>query len=149
MKKYLLFLLLLLPVLLTAQSTADEIENLLNSSVITYAQAARFTLEAAGVFATNDQIEAFNYALQLGWLPRDISPEYPARLNNISLLLMYSFNMKGGIMYSIFENAHYAYRELRFLNVIIGRTVPLMTVSGEQLLFYVNRMLVIQEAREN
>jgi hypothetical protein len=145
MKNRLLFLLLIAPAFLAAQSAADEIETLLGTTAVTYAQAANFTLQAAGVLAADNPQEAFNYAAGQGWLPEDVSPGDPARLSHISLLLMRSFNMRGGIMYSVFPNAHYAYRELRYLNVIQGRVVSSMHVSGEQFLFYINRMLTIQE----
>ena len=68
-----------------------------------------------------------------------------ARLDGVSLLLMESFNIKGGIMYSLFRNPHYAYRELVYLDIIQGRVDPEMTVSGDLLLFLVNRILSRQE----
>jgi hypothetical protein len=64
-------------------------------------------------------------------------------LDNISKLLIGSFNVKGGIMYSITKSPHYAYRELTYLKVIQNRADPSMLVSGEQLIFYVNRLLAI------
>jgi outer membrane protein OmpA-like peptidoglycan-associated protein len=123
------------------QSTAMEIETLLNNSVITYAQAARFILEAANILATNDPNDAFNYAVQNNMLPRNVSPDAPARLDNVSLLYMRAFDMRGGIMYSLFKTPHYAYRELVYLNVISGRTSPGMYVTGERFLFFTNRVL--------
>jgi outer membrane protein OmpA-like peptidoglycan-associated protein len=145
MKNYLLFLLLIVPAFLGAQSTADEIETLLSTNAVTYAQAAHFTLRAAGVLAANDAQEAFNFAVQQGWLPGIVLPGDPARLDRISLLFMRSFDMRGGLMFTIFGNAHYAYRELRYLNVIQGRSVPSMHVSGDGLLYYVNRLLAMNQ----
>ena len=148
-KKYLLFLLLIVPAFLGAQSTLDEIGTLLDTSVVTYAQVASFTLQAADVSVVGGSQEAFNFAVSLGWLPGNVSPGDPARLSNIALLFMRSFDIRGGIMYSIFGNAHYAYRELRYFGVIQGRTVSSMFISGEQFLFYINRMIVMQEEWEN
>jgi len=132
--------LLAVPALLEA-STAEEIETLLGSAVITYAQASRFILEAANALVTGSGEEAFNYAAANNWLPENAVSGDSARLDHISLLLMRSFSMNGGIMYSLFGNSHYAYRELVYLNIIQGRTDPMMFVSGERLLFYVNRIL--------
>jgi len=132
-------------VFLSAQSTASEIEVLLNTKAITYSQAARFTLEAANVQAFDNPGEAFNYAVQQGWLPGNVGPDDSARLDRISLLLMRAFNIGGGIMYSITGNSHYAYRELVYINVIQRRSDPAMFVSGERLLFYVGRLLSLQE----
>ena len=47
--------------------------------------------------------------------------------------------------FSFFQNAHYAYRELEYRNVIEGKTVPAMAVSGEQLIFIINRVLSEQD----
>jgi hypothetical protein len=57
---------------------------------------------------------------------------------------MRSFNIKGGIMYSLIKNPHYAYLELVYKNIIQGRTEPAMNVSGERLLFFTTRALPLQ-----
>jgi len=126
--------------------TADEIETLLISKSITYAQAARFSLEASNVIAIRDPQEAFNYAQEQKMLPKKTASGDSARLANVSLLLMRAFNIKGGIFYSITKNSHYAYRELVHLNIIQGRADPSMTVSGEQLLFLIGKLLAKQES---
>jgi hypothetical protein len=131
---------------LSAQSTAAEIETLLETKAVTYEQAARFILQAADVKITNDPEEAFNHAIENNWLPRNVASNDPARLDRISLLLMRSFDINGGLFYSIFKNSHYAYRELVYKNIIQGRHTPTMPVSGERLLFFVNRIFSIQEA---
>ena len=128
--------------------THVEMENLLESQAITYAQAARFSLEASETAVISDTEEAFRFALERKWLPAGASPDSPARLDGISLLLMSSFNIKGGILYSIFQNPHYAYRELIYLNIIQGRTDPHMAVSGSQLLSMISRTLTVLE-RDN
>jgi len=128
-----------------SKSTAQEIEILLYSKTVTYAQAARFVLEAANALAADSGEEAFNYAVQQNWLPKNTAVGDPARLDNISQLLLRSFNIKGGLMYSITKNPHYAYRELVYLKIIQDRTDPSMLVSGEQLLFYVNRILARED----
>jgi len=143
MKKILiLFLLCFLSsaTLLSAQ-TADEIETLLNTNAVTYAQAARFLLEASDTMVTSDPEEAFDYAAQQGWLPKKVSANDTARLDGISLLMMRSFGIKGGLFYSITKSRHYAYRELTYRDAIQGRADPGMNVSGERLLFYTGRIL--------
>jgi len=126
---------------LSAQSTATEIETLLNTKSVTYAQAARFVLQAADVTAIRDPQEAFRYAAQRGWLPQRVSANDTARLDSVSLLLMRSFDIKGGMLYSITKSPHYAYRELAYMEIIQGRAEPGMNVSGETLLFITGRIL--------
>ncbi|MCL2213623.1 MAG: hypothetical protein FWC06_00295 [Treponema sp.] len=129
------------PCFLAAQSTADEIENLLNTKAVTYAQAVRFVLEAANITAVSGYEEAYHYASERSLLPKNISMNQTMRLDGLSLLLMKSFNLKGGLFYSMFKNPHYAYRELVYRDVIQGRADPGMNVTGERFLFYVNRIL--------
>jgi len=142
------FLILLCAMPLAAQSTAQEIETLLATEAVTYAQAARLLLEASDTFATFDPQEAFNYAKEQKWLPKKVTADTIARLDIVSLLAVSSFKMKGGSMYSIFRpigityvTAHFAYRVLKIKNIIQGRTNPSSKVSGRQLLFITEKML--------
>jgi len=96
---------------LSAQ-TASEIEALLGTSAVTYGQAARFVLRASEALKTSNTKEAFNFAVERSWLSKNVSPDSEARLDGISLLVMQSFGLKGGLLYSLFKSPHYAYREL-------------------------------------
>ena len=131
-------------VLLSAQ-TAAEMENLLNTQSVTYAQAVRFVLQAADAATIANPAEAFRFAQEKKWLPKGVSPETPARLDGISLLFMNAFAIKGGLLYSFFKNPHYAYREMVYRRAIQGRVDPHMAVSGYQLIFITNRLLESNE----
>jgi len=132
--------------LLPAQ-TAERIEDLLDIWALSYGQAALFVLEAAdvpdiyGSSVISGPDEAFRFAAEHAWLPNDASGEDTARLDGISLLLMKSFDVKGGLLYTLFRNSHYAYRELVYKDIIQGKSEPGMAVSGDLLLFLVNRLL--------
>ena len=149
-KTILLFILLITAVFLPAQ-TAEKLEQLLNTPSVSYGQAAWFILEAADVQSISDNAvipdnnEAFVYAREKEWLPKNAGPGDIARLEGVSLLLMESFGFKGGIFYSWTKNPHYAYRELVYLGVIQGRIDPKMIVSGDLLFYLVNRVLSILE----
>ncbi|MCL2763022.1 MAG: hypothetical protein FWD36_07455 [Treponema sp.] len=139
--------LLLSPALLHAQ-TALEIEALLETKAVSYEQAARFVLEAADVsggFDRSRPAEAFRFAADQRWLPKKAAPAGEASLEGISLLIMRAFNLKGGLFYSLFKTPHYAYRELVYQDVIQGRVDPEMAVSGDTLLFMVNRVFSFME----
>jgi len=120
---------------------AAEMETLLETQAVSYAQAARFVLEAAEAATIADPAEAVRFAQENSWLPNDIDPETPARLDVLSLLFMQSFNLKGGIIYSFVKSPHYAYRELVYRQAIQGRADPEMTVSGHQLIFITNKLM--------
>ena len=147
MKKYrfllTLCLLLILPVFLSAQ-TAAEIEELLNTKAVSNEQAARFVLEAADLSAPRTSSEAFQYAAERQWVPKKAVAGGEASLQGVSLLVMRSFNIKGGLFYTLFKNPHYAYRELVYQDIIQGRSDPQMAVSGDTLLFIVNRAIARQ-----
>jgi len=133
------------PFFLAAQSTAAEIETLLASDALTYAQASRFVLEAAEVAAFPDPTEAFRFAMEKKWLPKKAAPDAAARLDGISLLFMQSFGLRGGILYTLTKAPHYAYREMEYRNFIQGRISPALKVSGENLLFMTSRVLAYSE----
>jgi len=120
--------------------TAREIEMLLATDALSQEQAARFVLQAADV-QDLDAKEAFNYAVERKWLPAQADGKANVKLNEVSLLIMGAFGIKGGIMYSAVKSPHYAYRELLQQGVIQGRADPSITVSGERLLFMIGRVL--------
>jgi len=135
--------LLALPVSLFGQ-TADGIEFFLQIKAVSYEQAAWLVLEAANVSVAYNRFssdEAFRFAMEKGWLSSQAKPSESIKLREISLLIMRAFGIKGGPMYTIFKNPHYAYREMVYQEIIQGRADPGMTVSGELLLFLVNRVL--------
>ena len=139
----LLCYLLIVTCSLLFSQTAERIDVLFNTPELSYEQAAAFVLEAADMPMSN--AEAFRYASVKGWLPKNAQARDTARLDGVSLLIMKAFEIKGGAFYSVFQNAHYAYRELEYRNVIEGKTVQAMAVSGEQLIFIINRVLSEQE----
>jgi len=131
-----------------AGSTAAEIEMLLEAQVVTYAQASRFVLDAAGQEAFANPDQAFAFARERNWLPRRATSEAPATLGGVSLLLMQSFELQGGLLFSITRSAHFAYRELEYIGVIHGRAVQSQQVSGNTLLYITGRVLGHLEEQE-
>ena len=143
-------LLLLVSALLPAQ-TAAEIEEMLNTDALSYEQVTWFVLKAAdvsdssGQFDLNDPVGAFRFAAEQNWLPRKAVAGGEASLEGISLLLMRSFDIKGGLLFTLVKNPHYAYREMVYQDIIQGRSDPEMAVSGDLLLFLLSRILSRQE----
>jgi hypothetical protein len=126
--------------------TADNLTTLLQTSAITHEQAASLVLEAANIESDREDEEsaqtgAFQYAAERNWLSKKADPSDTINLQQASLLIMRAFDIKGGLMYSLFKNPHYAYREMVYQELIQGRSDPRMAVSGEMLLFLVSRVL--------
>jgi outer membrane protein OmpA-like peptidoglycan-associated protein len=124
--------------------TADFIQTLLQTQTVTHAQAARFVLEAAEVTGSYDKTseqDAMRYAVEQKWLPKKAAEQDAVSLERLSLLIMKAFELKGGPMYTLFNSAHYSYREMVYKDLIQGRTDPSMTVSGYTMLLIVNRLL--------
>ena len=124
---------------------AAEIDAFLATDAVSYEQAAWLILKAAEMPDFSGPAEAFKYAADRNWLPASAALNGKARLDGVSLLIMQSNGLKGGIMYSLTKSPRYAYRELLNLNIIQGRVDPEMTVSGDLLLFMVNRLLSLRE----
>jgi outer membrane protein OmpA-like peptidoglycan-associated protein len=124
--------------------TADEIQTLLQTQIVSYSQAVRFVLEAADVSdyydKTNEQA-AMRLAVEKKWLPAKADAQNAISLKRLSHLIMKAFGLKGGPMYTMFNSAHYSYREMVFQDIIQGRSDPDMKVTGEKLIFIVNRLL--------
>jgi hypothetical protein len=139
---YVVCLLLFSGGLLRAQ-TAERIERLLEQKSVSYKDAVLLALQAAGQMdadAANAE-EAFNFACERGWLPKGVAADDAARLGGLSLLVMRAFDIKGGAFYSLFKTPHYAYRALVYKGVIHGRADPRMLVSGDLLLYTINRVM--------
>lgn len=119
-----------------------EIDALLGTTQVSAALAARFVLPAADVLpATATPEAAFAAATEKGWLPAGSLPETPLRLSQLSYLIMQSFGLRGGAMYSLAPGPRYAYRELLYGRVIQGVSDPGQTVNGERLLRILGRVL--------
>jgi len=141
MKIFLAYLLITVPCLLFAQ-TAERIERLLEQERVSYRDATLLVLEAAEQIDSerqNNADDAFSFAVERGWLPKGVQANTDAKLDGLSLLVVQAFDINGGALFSLFKNPHYAYRAMVYRGIIQGRADPQMNVSGELLLYTVNR----------
>jgi len=147
MKIFLLCLLITIPCLTSAQ-TAERIEKLLKQDKVSYRDAALLVLEATGHLESEKQTsadDAFNFAVERGWLPKNMEAQNAISLERLSFLIMQSFGLKGGLLYSLAKNPHYAYRELVYKDIIQGKAYPKMFVSGDKFLVMISRILAPEE----
>jgi len=138
------FLAILLGALLSSPlyaQTAAELEEMLQIQTVTYAQAARFVLEAADTASPKDTGAAFAFAAERAWLPKKAAAEKPITLAELSFLIMKAFDIKGGMMYAIKPGPRYAYRSMISHSFIQGASDPAMTVSGDHFLLILGNVL--------
>jgi len=121
----------------SAQSAA-EIDALLETEAVSIALASRFVMGAAG-FGAVPEMAAYEQALSRGWVLG--GPQDEINLKDTAFLVMNAFELSGGIMYSMFQNPRYAYREMISLGLIRGRSYENMKVSGWHLLQIIGRTL--------
>jgi len=143
MKFFLLCILLAVPCFAFSQ-TAERIERLLQQDRVSYRDAALLVLEASGRLDTEKQTsadDAFSFAAERGWLPNDAQANGDAALGGLSLLVVQAFEINGGVLFSLFKNPHYAYRAMAYRGIIQGRADPQMLVSGELLLYTINKAM--------
>ena len=138
-KKYLLVLtclFLFCATFLPAQ-TAAELETVLMTPAVTCAQAARFVISSVNPEFEGD---SFSFAVSRGWI-KNSEPDEKITLGKLSLLIMKAFDMKGGMMYSIFPIPRYAYRSMVSRFIIQGGSDPAMTVNGDRFLLILGKTL--------
>ena len=136
-----MFVLLLCGGILFAQTAAD-IDLLLDAKEITYAQAVRFVLPAAGLVEDNiSNSAAFAFAVSRGWLSDTVNQDDRINMGALSLIIMKSFNLDGGLLYRLFPSPRYAFREMVYYQLIQGRSDPSLFIAGNQLLHILGRTL--------
>ena len=148
--RVIIFVLFLLPAL-TFTQTADEMDTLLETQTVTVARAARFILGAVELLptqlsGTEAETAAYSTALSKGWVSAGANEAITLR--DTAFLIMNAFELKGGLMYRLFRNPRYAYREMIYHRLIQGKADPAMTVSGQRLLHILGRTLTFTGEEE-
>jgi hypothetical protein len=135
MVRPLFFIAIMLASTTLGAQTAAELDQLLETREVNFAQASRFVLAVAEV--TDSPLEAgpaYTLAEYRGWLPEGAPPDSPIKLGELCYLIMRAFDLRGSFLYVLSPGPHYAYRELDYLKLIPGRRDPGLKVSGERLL---------------
>ena len=117
----------------------------MDTPVVKCAQAAYFVLGSSSGNVGLEPDAAFRFARDQGWLPQRAAVDDPISLGAFSFLIMKAFNIKGGLLYTIFPGPRYAFRSMTSLNIIQGTADPAMTVSGERFLLILGNALKVAE----
>jgi len=129
------FLLVLLSAVGAYAQSNERIDELLSQAQAHLDSAAYIVLAAGGLINESDDLAtAFAKARELGLAKESSTPESPVRVDELSLMLMKSLAIKGGLLYSIFPGKRYAYRELVFQKAVNGSGGPARLVSGEEVI---------------
>ena len=144
----LLFSLLISHFSLAFAQTAAEMDTMLAADTVSSARAARFVLGAAdllpaGLSGNEAERAAYDMASSNGWI--NASSGEAVTMKDTAFLIMKAFDLKGGVMYSLFGNPRYAYREMVYHKLIPGSTDQGMKVSGARLLHILDKTLRIEE----
>ncbi len=130
---------------LPAQSNA-LMDDFLAEESASFGKAVYFVMAASAAITEDSSLEEAVDALGArGWLAKDKKPDEPITLGEYSLLIMKALDIRGGIMYRIFPRPRYAARELDYLGFIVGKSHPGRSISGEEALRMLGRILEWRE----
>jgi hypothetical protein len=124
------------------------IDELLSSEEATFGHVVYLVLHASLNIPEETSIEeAIDALKEKNWKKVKImDPFKPIKLGDFSILLMRAFDIKGGVMYSIFKSPKYATSELAYMGIITGNTQYTRTISGMEVLVYLGNLLEWKEA---
>lgn len=118
----------------SAQSN-DIIDVVLKEQELTCGNGAYLVLTAAGMIDEGvTPAEALAELKELGWIGSGRETDDSMSLGEYSAVIMRSFSMPGGIMYSITKSPRYASRELGYLGYISSDPGAYRTLKGNEAL---------------
>ncbi|RKX76661.1 MAG: hypothetical protein DRP87_11260 [Spirochaetes bacterium] len=124
-----------------AQSNA-VLDSLLEEEKATWGKCSYLVLSAAGIIPEDaSEEDAMRTIMERGWQRREKATDEPIKLGRYSFLIMQAFDLKGGIMYTIFRSPRYASRELGFKGFIRGDSGAYRTLTGEEAVRILGRVL--------
>lgn len=131
-KKLFLFVLLILLCLVSIFGQASEaVSQLLESTSITYGQAAYFAATNLSLIPDESSYELASEEIVKAKLINTIDDyNAPISMAEFSMLCMKTWDFKGGLFYSIFKNPRYAFKEMQSKGIIPNDFDPSQSVTG-------------------
>ena len=109
------------------------IDSVLSKTAVSYGDAAYMALAGAEIIPEESSAEeAFSTLMKNNWKVKAENSSDIITLGEYAYLLMKAFNIKGGIMYSLFPGPRYAVRELDYLGFILKDATSYRKTSGEE-----------------
>ena len=131
--------------------TASEMDSMLTATSVSASMGARFVLGAADLLdaelsGEEAEKEAYELAVSNGWIR--VAEDENLTLQDTAFLMMKAFEMKGGVMYSLFETPRLAYREMIYQKLITGHVDGTMKVHGPRFLQILDRVMSYAASEE-
>jgi hypothetical protein len=102
-------------------------------------------LTAGGKIAETTEPEAaYAAAVAAAALAPGRQASEPIRIDDFCFLVMRTFSLKGGMMYTLFPGPRYAYRELVSLGIVNPGGGPNRTVPGDEVLMVLRRVMELK-----
>ncbi|MDC7125180.1 MAG: hypothetical protein PQJ46_06425 [Spirochaetales bacterium] len=124
-----------------AQSN-EVIDEVLVQDKLTYGNGAYLVLTASEIIDESFSLEeAMSAGKEMGWIKDKKQIDAPISLGEYSFLIMKSFDMKGGLFYSIFPSPRYASRELAYQGYISKDSGAYRKLSGQEALSLIGQIV--------
>ncbi|MDZ7794101.1 MAG: hypothetical protein U5P10_10550 [Spirochaetia bacterium] len=132
---------------LCAQSN-ETLDRFLAQERAVFGYSAYMVLTAAGELPEEASPEEAAAAVsRMGWKNSLSASDDLINLGEYSYLLMKAFDVRGGLMYTLFPGPRYAARELKYLQCIPGKSTPGRSISGTDAVQILGRVLEWKEER--
>lgn len=132
---------------LCAQSN-ETLDSFLEQEQAVFGYSAYMVLTAADELPEEASPEEAAAAVnRMGWKDSLSASDDRINLGEYSSLLMKAFDIRGGLMYTLFPGPRYAARELKYLQCIPGKSAPGRSISGPDAVQILGRVLEWKEER--
>lgn len=140
MKKKLFSVLIFLFAALYANAqSSQKVSELLETKVLSKGQASYLVATYMNLVQEEASYEeAFNALAEEKFFSSGENFEQPVTLAKASLLCMSAVGLRGGLLYNIFHNSRYAFRELKARTVLPNNSDPDMKINGTDLIALIN-----------
>lgn len=125
------------------------IDEIFAQQQIQFGHAAYMVLTAAGRLPENATTsDAVTFLELQNWGFASITPSSIITLGDYSNLLMRSFDLSGGLLYSLFPGNRYALRELVYLRAVNLPVWPAKEINGEEALRILTKIIDIKDSKQ-
>ncbi len=140
MKKRILFINLLVFAAISVHAqSAQKLGEMISSEKLTKGQVAYLSATyQKSVSDDASEAEAFEALVEQGFFTYSDAADDVADLGTAAFLCARATDLKGGLFYTLFHNARYAFKELKAKGVLPPEADPSMTLNGRDAIAIMN-----------